>query len=263
VPGAKLHYEVAGSGPTLLFIPGGAADASAFAGVRDVLSRHYTVVTYDPRGISQSPLDGEPPRQGLLREHADDVQRLLAELGGGPAHVFAHSGGAVTAMDYVVRHHAQVRTLILFEPMLLGYLDPRSLVGPDVPTIYREHGLQAAIKRIEEMTGIEMPRPPSNPSPELRAQMKGLFANLDYSLGHLLPAMLEFVPDLGALGDVSTRIIVGVGDKSAEQAAHRSALRLAADLRLTAVSFPGDHAGFSVDPVGFAARLHDALGARG
>ena len=259
VPGAKIHYEVAGSGPTLLFIPGGAADATAFTGVRDVLSKHYTVVTYDPRGISRSPLDGEPPKQGVLREHADDVQRLLAEIGGAPAYVFAHSGGAVTAMDYVVRHHAQVRALILFEPMLLGYLDPGTLVGPDVPTIYREQGLQAAIKRVEEMTGIEVPKPPSNPSPELRAQMKGMSDNLVYAFGHLLPAMLEFVPDLGALGAVSTRIIVGVGDKSAGQAAHQSALRLATDLRKAAVSFPGDHAGFSLDPVGFATRLRDAL----
>jgi hypothetical protein len=89
--------------------------------------------------------------------------------------------------------------------------------------------------------------------------MKGISDNLAYSFGHLLPAMLEFVPDLGALAAVSTRIIVGVGDKSADQAAHQSALRLAADLRRSVVSFPGDHAGFSLDPVGFATRLHDAL----
>jgi pimeloyl-ACP methyl ester carboxylesterase len=52
------------------------------------------------------------PEQGLLRTNADEVQRLLAEIGAEPAYVFAHSGGAITAMDHVVRHYEQVRTLV-------------------------------------------------------------------------------------------------------------------------------------------------------
>jgi pimeloyl-ACP methyl ester carboxylesterase len=31
VPGATLHYEVCGTGPVLLLIPGGPADAGGFA----------------------------------------------------------------------------------------------------------------------------------------------------------------------------------------------------------------------------------------
>ena len=60
VPGATLHYEVCGTGPALLFIPGGPADAGVFAPIRSVLSDRYTVVTYDPRGLSRSPLDDAP-----------------------------------------------------------------------------------------------------------------------------------------------------------------------------------------------------------
>ncbi len=58
VPGAHLHYQVRGSGPVLLLIPGGVMDAAMFARVVVPLADRYTVVTYDPRGISSSTLDG-------------------------------------------------------------------------------------------------------------------------------------------------------------------------------------------------------------
>ena len=71
---------------------------------------------------------------------------------------------------------------------------------------------------------------------------------------------LGFTPDLAALQAGPTRI--GVDAASREQAAHQSALRLAADLGVEAVAFPGDHAGFIVEPAAFAERLHAVLGRR-
>jgi pimeloyl-ACP methyl ester carboxylesterase len=59
VPGATLHYEVCGTAPLLLLIAGGPADAGGFAPIRNVLCDRYTVLTYDPRGLSRSPFDGE------------------------------------------------------------------------------------------------------------------------------------------------------------------------------------------------------------
>jgi pimeloyl-ACP methyl ester carboxylesterase len=60
VPGAHLHYEVRGSGPVLLLIPGGAMDGGLFAGMVEPLTADYTVVTYDPRGLSRSTFDDHP-----------------------------------------------------------------------------------------------------------------------------------------------------------------------------------------------------------
>ncbi len=54
VPGANLYYEVRGAGPVLLFMPGGPADATTFRQVEHDLASKYTVVTYDPRGLSHS-----------------------------------------------------------------------------------------------------------------------------------------------------------------------------------------------------------------
>src|SRR5215475_16202666 len=83
VPGASLYYEVAGSGPVLLMIPGAPADAGTFAPIAAALADRYTVVSYDWRGSSRSPLD-EPPGDlpdGLpMQVQGDDAGHLLAAL---------------------------------------------------------------------------------------------------------------------------------------------------------------------------------------
>ena len=255
VPGARLHYEVSGTGPVLLLIPGGPADSGAFTGIRPLLDEHYTVVTYDPRGISRSPLDGPPPEQGLIREHADDVQRLLAEVTTEPAYVFATSGGAITAMDHLVRHPEQVRAVVLHEPPVTRYLDARVLDGPDIPELYREQGLGPALGAFMATAGLE---PPPEQAGEATDQ-SAMLGNFAYFFGHLLSAIGEFTPDVEALKTVPTRVIVGVGEKSGGTPAHDAGLGLAADLGRPAQLFPGDHGGCMGEPAEFAVRLREIL----
>lgn len=66
-----------GSGPLLLLIPGGPADAGVFDGLSQQLAGRYTVVAYDPRGNSRSALDS-PPEEQRVDLHADDAAQLLA-----------------------------------------------------------------------------------------------------------------------------------------------------------------------------------------
>src|SRR5258708_16057381 len=94
VPGASLSYEIRGSGPVLLMIPGGPADATAFAGIAPRLSDSYTVVTYDPRGLSRSQLDVVPEDQRIVEAMADDAHRLLPAVGSEPAFRFPNSGSS-------------------------------------------------------------------------------------------------------------------------------------------------------------------------
>ena len=85
VPGARLYYEVRGSGPLLMLI-GHPMDSSGFAAVAPLLADDHTVVTYDPRGFGRSPIDDrdQDAEPDLL---ADDVRRVLEAVGGGPAQV--------------------------------------------------------------------------------------------------------------------------------------------------------------------------------
>jgi len=75
VPGATLYHEVRGSGPVLLLICGGVYDAAGYAALADRLADRYTVVTYDRRGNSRSPLDG-PPAPQRIEVHGDDATSM-------------------------------------------------------------------------------------------------------------------------------------------------------------------------------------------
>ncbi|BCB91182.1 hypothetical protein Psuf_084950 [Phytohabitans suffuscus] len=102
VPGATLHYEVRGAGPVLLLICGGVYDAAAFGPLAGELADRYTVVTYDRRGNSRSPLDGAPGPQSI-EEHGDDAYRLLVAAGATeaePAYVFGNSSGRSSAWSW-------------------------------------------------------------------------------------------------------------------------------------------------------------------
>src|ERR1700732_2336705 len=85
VPGANLYYEVRGSGPVLLMMPGGPADARNFRQIAEQLAPDYTVVTYDPRGLSHSTLDGPVRDDRIVEIFADDAYRVLAATGKQPA----------------------------------------------------------------------------------------------------------------------------------------------------------------------------------
>ena len=87
VPGASLYYEVRGSGPVLLMIGAGAADAASFNGIATYLADQYTVLSYDRRGYSRSSLD-DPEEEQRIEMHSDDAHRLLAQLCTEPAYVF-------------------------------------------------------------------------------------------------------------------------------------------------------------------------------
>jgi pimeloyl-ACP methyl ester carboxylesterase len=115
----------AGSGPVLLLIPGGVMDAAMFARVVVPLADRYTVVTYDPHGISSSTLNGpaaDLPVDLQADLQADDAHRLLSALTTEPAYVFGNSSGATTGLALVTRHSEQVRVLVAHEPPLVELL---------------------------------------------------------------------------------------------------------------------------------------------
>lgn len=100
------------------------------------LSQHFTdrtVVTYNPRGVERSQrTDGAT--QTTVEERADDLHRLISELGGGPVDLFASSGGAVDALALVAKHPEQVRTFVAHEPPDAAVLPDAESSSGRVPT---------------------------------------------------------------------------------------------------------------------------------
>jgi pimeloyl-ACP methyl ester carboxylesterase len=187
VPGATLYHEAVGSGPLLLAIPGGAADAGVFAGLAAALADRYSVVAYDPRGNSRSVADGHARDQDL-DVHGDDAAALIAAVGGEPAYVLGSSGGAQVGLDLAARHPERVRTLVAHEQPCVELLpDPaedRAAIQ-DVQRTYLSQGVEAGLKRFEAAIGMERPpEQPREPPPEMLEGWERIAGNLDFFLAH-------------------------------------------------------------------------------
>jgi pimeloyl-ACP methyl ester carboxylesterase len=277
VPGAVLTYDVRGGGsPTapVLFLIGSPMGAGGFA----TLAGHFTdrtVVTYDPRGVERS-TKADPASPSTPEEHADDVSRIIAELGVGPIDLFASSGGAVNALALVARHPEQVQTLIAHEPPLAAILPDREdalAANRAVHDTYLRSGFGPGMARFIVLVSHEGPIGPdyaNQPAPD--PAMFGMPTEDDGNrsdplLGQNIVSCTHFEPDFEALRAASTRIVLGAGAESQGALAGRGAFAVAQRLGTTPVIFPGGHGGFlgneygqPGEPDAFAAKLREILG---
>lgn len=116
VPGAQLFYEVSGSGPLLILIPGASGTGESFRPLAPHLISRYQVVTYDRRGFSRSQLDGPTNPAHRLATDADDVLRLIEHLTDQSVMVFGSSSGAIVALEVLTHAPEWVQTLVAHEP---------------------------------------------------------------------------------------------------------------------------------------------------
>ncbi|AEF42950.1 alpha/beta fold hydrolase [Hoyosella subflava] len=282
VSGAVLHYDIRGELPErgaadrVLLLAGSPMDASGFG----TLASHFeerAVVTYDPRGTGRSRrTDGT----GELtpETHADDLHRLIVELGVGPVDIFASSGGAVNALALVTAHPDDVRTLVAHEPPLATVVPDSDVVlavCEDIYRTYQRSGSGPAMAKFIALTGVKGELAPSyldEPSPSaadfgLPTEDDG--ARDDPLVGQNLRGCCGYEPDFNALANHPARIIVAAGEESAGEFAARAAAALAHRLGTELAVFPSHHAGFlggeygmTGEPEAFARTLRDVLTAQ-
>jgi pimeloyl-ACP methyl ester carboxylesterase len=264
VPGADLYYEVRGSGPVLLMMPGGPADATAFRSISGQLASHYTVVTYDPRGLSRSQLESPLEEERIVEVFADDVYRLLAAVTKEKADVFASSGGAVIALELAARHPERLKTVVSHEPpspTLLPDTAHVRAVMEEISATYRTAGLMPAVQIFSDLIRSgPPPAPEGEPTPEMREDMARMQGNMDLFFGPYMLAIARYEPDFAALTASSCRIVAAVGDESRGELAHDGGLGLARRLGSQAEVFPGNHGGFGSHAAEFAIKLQEVLG---
>lgn len=277
VPGATLSYDLrrnAGTREPVLLLIGSPMGAAGFI----TLAGHFpdrTVATYDPRGAERSPKD-DPTTPSTPEEHADDLHRIIEDLGAGPVDLFASSGGAVNALALVERHPAEVRTLVAHEPPLASVLPDREAALAACRAVhdaYLRAGFGVGMARfigvvshVGEFTLDDAAQPDPDPT------MFGLPAGDDGTrtdplLGQNMISCTWYEPDLEALRRASTTIVLAAGAESAGTLANRAAHAVAERLGRPAITFPGSHDGFlggeygqTGEPDAFAARLREVLG---
>lgn len=262
VPGAQLHYRICGSGPLLLILQSGDGDAEGTDALVDRLTDRYTVLTYDRRGLSRSPVDDPSVSPGIAG-HSDDAHRLLAAVTHEPALVFGASIGALIGLDLVARHPERVRLLVAHEPPateLLPEPERREAArGQEaIEETFRRDGAGPAMRKLVALAGMDFND--REPDAELPRPKPERVANLGFFLTHDAPAARRYRLDLPALQAVGARIVPAAGSTSrSEVGAERSARALAELLNVELVGLPGGHAGFVLRPKAFAAQLDDVL----
>jgi pimeloyl-ACP methyl ester carboxylesterase len=266
VPGATLYYEVRGSGPVLLCIPGGPTDAGSFRDLAGRLSDRYTVVTYDPRGHSRSVLDAKTNEMPVAL-HANDAAALLEAMGDEPAAVYGNSGGGTIGLDLVTRKPELVGTLLAHETCLIELLpDVASWRArlDEISETYRTEGAFPSMAKFGALVEEGGPKyseemQQADPSPEDQELMGRMAGNFDLFIAHELRTNSGYMPDFEALRRAPTRIVSAAGETSGEQGARRSAIALAERLDIPVTLLPGAHGGWGSDPREFAELLHVAL----
>lgn len=109
--GTPISYVRSGSGPTVMLVHGGGADASSMVLVAKELARTYTVLLVERRGRDR-PLD----RSAYSLELEYDDLIAVAVDAGKPVHLVAHSYGGLCALGAAAQRPELVRALTLYEP---------------------------------------------------------------------------------------------------------------------------------------------------
>lgn len=280
LPGVDLVYDVHGPLPAAdgrppLLMVGQPMDASGFQ-AQVALFADRTVVTYDPRGLGRSiRTDGgvtnEPETQ------AEDLHALIEALGAGPVDVFASSGGAVTALALVTAHPHDVATLVAHEPPIDAVLPDTEAVHRAriaYTRVYQEKGWGAGMAAFIALTSWEgeitdayLAQPAPDPAVfGMPSEDDG--RRDDPLLSERSWAVPLYRPDLDALRESPTRIVIGVGEESLKVYTGRCAIALAEKLGQQATVFPSHHGGFmggefgyAGQPEAFAAKLREVLDA--
>ena len=274
-PGAVLTFDIwepeSSSDHRPLFIFGSPMGASGFEQLVDHFSDR-TVITYDPRGMERS--TWEAGSELTAEVHAADYHRVVEAAGLGQVDAFASSGGAMCALDWVVTHPEDVRTLVAHEPPLLTVLEDSDMVikvNADIVDTYQREGFGPAMAKFIQLVMRQSPLPDDyldQPAPD-PAQF-GLPTADDGSRDDLLLsgnlAMPPFEPDVDALRASGVRVIPAIGALGEGGIPRRGGQGLAKLMGVDPVIFPGDHSGFVAnewspnnDPAAFAATLRQLL----
>lgn len=161
--GVKLYYETSGDpdDPTLVLISGGGAQLLSWDAqlIAALVVEGLHVVCFDNRdtGLSQR-FGGRRDIDGgyELADMADDVLRVLDDLGVESAHLAGHSMGGMMAQMVAIHHPSRVRSISLLST--IPGRDPRYILhGPRdelrVPPVHvsRKRAVAFAVKSIEAL----------------------------------------------------------------------------------------------------------------
>jgi pimeloyl-ACP methyl ester carboxylesterase len=239
----ELYYEVRGTGPSVLLIPGGGCDAGTVKSLAEVLASNFTVVAYDRRGLSRSQSPAEW-KQSSVEEHAEDAAQLLSALGIAPAAVVGASLGALIALELLLQHPDLVRRASLLDPGPLDSAIPdrqSRMTPPDSVRVAMAGGGPAAgFEALLRDLGIWGYMDP--------ATQQRLLGNAQVFFGYESSLLRSYRPSQALLRANRVPVQVGMG-KETPPVFREMADWLASQLHVSAGTYSGGHAAALNHPV--------------
>jgi pimeloyl-ACP methyl ester carboxylesterase len=222
VAGARLAYEISGSGPDVLLIQGIGVVGNGWRPQVDGLGARYQLLTFDNRGIGASELRGG----GAL-----DIPRLAADAlavadaaGVGRFHLAGHSMGGVIAQAVALAAPERIKSLALLCTFAHGRQAAR-LTPALLLTMLRMRLGTRPMRRTAFLSLVMPPLALASLTPAERARHA---AKLHLLFGHDLAeqppivmkqlratARYDAFPRLAELGRIPTLVVAGRHDRIA------------------------------------------------
>ncbi len=191
--GARIYYEVYGSGRPLLLLHGdlfGYIDE--YAAYIPVLSRHFKVIAMATRGHGRSTLGTEAFSYPLM---AEDAFKVLRQESFDSAVVIGFSGGGITGLNLAANHAGAVRQLVI-----MGSAMSTSDYRPEALAELQKTNADTLQKRYSGLIASRIKlMPDAARFPDLIEKLKAKWASGDF----VLP---------GKVSDIQCQVLVIGGD---------------------------------------------------
>ena len=205
-----LHVVRMGSGhPPLVLVHGFTGSSLDWFEAMPALAHRREVIALDHRGHGSSPNTGDFATYNV-QQLANDFAALVERLDIEDFHLLGHSMGGVVVQLFVLADPQRVRSLVLMDTMATPSLRFSMEQVDRVTARAREHGMQALIPRMIEVSRETAPVPIRD---VVLANMATKLGQMDpEAYGGLAHSLAEFEPLIDRVGSIGCPTIVLVGE---------------------------------------------------
>ena len=120
VNGVNIHYVIGGKGEPLVLVHGFGDNWYMWSRMMPELSKHFTVIAPDLRGVGES---GKPATGYDKVTMAEDIYQLTKQLGYNSINLAGHDIGMMVVYAYAAKHPGAVKKLAFMDALIPG-VDP-------------------------------------------------------------------------------------------------------------------------------------------